>query len=177
MAQAKLGQADAGDNEVKLMTKLAPEWVRTRDPVIKSPARYHWTTAPTPSPLGGGGGQLFNFGNSIKCGKKAWNEIFYFEQKHPPWPHPWKLFIISRAFRETTRMTFGVCVCVCVRVCVRACMRACVCVHGISPSITGRILMKLRMDIPVHHAQCVWQTIEHRSRSRSPKTRKPLLEP
>ena len=52
--------------------------------------------------------------------------------------------IISRAFRETIRMTFGVCVCVCV------CM--CVCVQGISP---GRILMKLRMDIPVHHAQCV----------------------
>ena len=25
---AKLGQADAGDNEAKLMTKLAPEWVR-----------------------------------------------------------------------------------------------------------------------------------------------------
>ena len=23
---AKLGQADAGDNEAKLMTKLAPEW-------------------------------------------------------------------------------------------------------------------------------------------------------
>ena len=40
----------------------------------------------------------------------------------------------------------------------------CVCVQGISPSITGRILMKLRMDIPVHHAQCVWQTIEHRSK-------------
>ena len=31
----------------------------------------------------------------------------------------------------------------------------CVCVQGISPSITGRILMKRRMDIPVHHAQCV----------------------
>ena len=42
---AKLGQADAGDNEAKLMTKLAPEWVRTSDPVI-SPARYRWTTAP-----------------------------------------------------------------------------------------------------------------------------------
>ena len=49
-------------------------------------------------------------------------------------------------------MTFGVCVYVCV------------CVHGISPSITERILMKLCMDIPVHHAQCVWQTIEHRSK-------------
>ena len=29
------------------MTKLAPEWVRTIDPVIRSPARYRWTTAPT----------------------------------------------------------------------------------------------------------------------------------
>ena len=41
-----MGQADAGDNEAKLMTKLAPEWVRTSDPVIRSPARYRWTTAP-----------------------------------------------------------------------------------------------------------------------------------
>ena len=40
---AKLGQADAGDNEVKLMTKLAPEWIRTSDPVIRSRARYRWT--------------------------------------------------------------------------------------------------------------------------------------
>ena len=29
------------------MTKLAPEWVRTSDPVIRNPARYGWTTAPT----------------------------------------------------------------------------------------------------------------------------------
>ena len=43
-----MGQADAGDNEVKLMTKLAPGWVRTIDPMIKSPARYRWTTAPAP---------------------------------------------------------------------------------------------------------------------------------
>ena len=43
---AKLGQADDGDNEAKLMTKLSPEWVRTSDPVIRSPARYRWTTAP-----------------------------------------------------------------------------------------------------------------------------------
>ena len=28
------------------MTKLAPEWVRTNDPVIRSPARYRWATAP-----------------------------------------------------------------------------------------------------------------------------------
>ena len=28
------------------MTKLPPEWVRTSDPVIRSPARYRWTTAP-----------------------------------------------------------------------------------------------------------------------------------
>ena len=34
------------------MTKLAPEWVRTSDPVIRSPARYRWTTAP--APLSGG---------------------------------------------------------------------------------------------------------------------------
>ena len=65
------------------------------------------------------------------------------------------IWFISRAFCETIRMTFGVCVCVCVCMCVCVC----VCVQGISPSITGRILMKLRMDIPVHHAQCVWQTI------------------
>ena len=28
------------------MTKLAPELVRTSDPVIRSPARYRWPTAP-----------------------------------------------------------------------------------------------------------------------------------
>ena len=28
------------------MTKLAPEWVRTSDPVIRIPARYRWSTAP-----------------------------------------------------------------------------------------------------------------------------------
>ena len=28
------------------MTKFAPEWVRTSDPVIRSPVRYRWTTAP-----------------------------------------------------------------------------------------------------------------------------------
>ena len=43
---------NAGDNEAKLMTKLAPEWVRTRDPVIRSPARYRWTTAPAPGRRG-----------------------------------------------------------------------------------------------------------------------------
>ena len=31
---------------MRRMTKLAPEWVRTSDPVIRSPARYRWTTAP-----------------------------------------------------------------------------------------------------------------------------------
>ena len=46
IVEAKLGQADPGDNEAKLMTKLAPEWVRTSNPVIRSPARYRWTTAP-----------------------------------------------------------------------------------------------------------------------------------
>ena len=34
------------------MTKLAPEWVRTSDPVIRSPARYHWTTTPAPTKKG-----------------------------------------------------------------------------------------------------------------------------
>ena len=52
----KLGQADAGDNEAKLMTKLAPEWVRTSDPVIRSPARYRWTTAPASGWLRGSAG-------------------------------------------------------------------------------------------------------------------------
>ena len=33
------------------MTKLAPEWVRTSDPVIRSPARYRRTTAPAPHPF------------------------------------------------------------------------------------------------------------------------------
>ena len=32
------------------MTKLAPEWIRTSDPVIRSPARYRWTTAPAHYP-------------------------------------------------------------------------------------------------------------------------------
>ena len=45
------------------MTKLAPEWVRTSDPVIRSPARYRWTTAPSRLhdrrnvQVGGGGGR------------------------------------------------------------------------------------------------------------------------
>ena len=30
------------------MTKLSPEWVRTSDPVIRSPARYRWTNPPPP---------------------------------------------------------------------------------------------------------------------------------
>ena len=34
------------DKEAKLMTKLSPEWIRTSDTVIRSPARYRWTTAP-----------------------------------------------------------------------------------------------------------------------------------
>ena len=32
------------------MTKLAPEWVRTSYSVIRTPARYRWTTAPAPPP-------------------------------------------------------------------------------------------------------------------------------
>ena len=51
IVEARLGQADAGDNEAKLTTKLAPEWVRTSDPVIRSPARYRWTTAPAQTTL------------------------------------------------------------------------------------------------------------------------------
>ena len=39
-------QATAGDNEVKLMMKLATEWVRTTGLVIRSQARYFWITAP-----------------------------------------------------------------------------------------------------------------------------------
>ena len=37
------------------MMKLAPEWVRTSDPVIRSPARYRWTTAPAVGRTGGAG--------------------------------------------------------------------------------------------------------------------------
>ena len=46
---AKLGQAGARDNEVKLIMKHAPEreWVQTSDPVIRSPAPYRWTTSPS----------------------------------------------------------------------------------------------------------------------------------
>ena len=36
----ELGQSDTGDNEVKLMMKHAPEWVRTSDSVIRNPACY-----------------------------------------------------------------------------------------------------------------------------------------
>ena len=36
------------------MTKLAPEWVRTSDPVIRSPERYRWTTAPASDSRGKG---------------------------------------------------------------------------------------------------------------------------
>ena len=38
------------------MTKLAPEWVRTSYPVIRSPARYRWTTAPAKVPTISAGG-------------------------------------------------------------------------------------------------------------------------
>ena len=41
------------------MTKLAPEWVRTNDPVIRSPAVACWATATAPAPeqLGSNPGQ------------------------------------------------------------------------------------------------------------------------
>ena len=42
----KTGPIRRRDNEAKLITKLAPEWVRTSGPVIRSAARYRWTTAP-----------------------------------------------------------------------------------------------------------------------------------
>ena len=42
---ANLGQSSAGDIEVKLMMKYAPEWVRNSNPVIRSPALYLFTTA------------------------------------------------------------------------------------------------------------------------------------
>ena len=44
IAWAKMGQARAGDDEVKFM-KHAPEWVRTSDSVIRGPARYIWTSS------------------------------------------------------------------------------------------------------------------------------------
>ena len=47
---------------------------------------------------------------------------------------------------ETIIMTFGV---LCVYVCVSAAYHQLIMINN------GRILMKLRMDIPVHHAQCV----------------------
>ena len=37
---AKLDQASASDNEMKLVAKHAPKWVQTSDPVIIIPARY-----------------------------------------------------------------------------------------------------------------------------------------
>ena len=77
--------------------------------------------------------------------------------------HVFNSYFISRAFCETIRMTFGVCVCMCVCVCV------CVCVQGISHSITGRILMKLRMYIPVHHASPKGAKVYPASRRRSNK--------
>ena len=56
------------------MTKLAPEWVRTSDPVIRSPARYRWTTAPAldlvEGTLSGGGYetiQLHKFQAATEC--------------------------------------------------------------------------------------------------------------
>ena len=43
------------------MTNLAPEWVRTSDPVIRSPARYRWTTAPANMLIGMTMGQLDDY--------------------------------------------------------------------------------------------------------------------
>ena len=50
--------------QIKVHGLYAPEWVRTSDPVIRSPARYRWTTAPASvcyiqwGPLGSYGGKL-----------------------------------------------------------------------------------------------------------------------
>ena len=41
---AKLGQAQG---TLKLIMKHDPKWVQTSKPLIRSPARYHWTAAPT----------------------------------------------------------------------------------------------------------------------------------
>ena len=49
------------------MMKLAPEWVQsqTNDPVIRSPSRYRWTTAPASIYMnvleGGGGGDTMAY--------------------------------------------------------------------------------------------------------------------
>ena len=45
IAYGTLCQANTGDNELKLMMKHSPEWGRDSNPVIRSPARYPWTTA------------------------------------------------------------------------------------------------------------------------------------
>ena len=48
------------------MTKLAPEWVRTSDPVIRSPARYRWTTATASRRLLNGPESLFQIQICLK---------------------------------------------------------------------------------------------------------------
>ena len=66
------------------MTKLAPEWVRTSDPVIRSPARYRWTTAPASHIFGGvapgGGGIMGGVVRITQYIRKTWS--FYHLQ--PP---------------------------------------------------------------------------------------------
>ena len=46
-AHCLLCQADAGNNEAKVMMKHAPEWILTSDPVLRIPKHYMWTTGPT----------------------------------------------------------------------------------------------------------------------------------
>ena len=60
------------------MTKLAPEWVRTSDPVIRSPARYRWTTAPANRQKGeiGTNGKSSGKGNEYKTNRKR-KQIIY----------------------------------------------------------------------------------------------------
>ena len=50
------------------MTKLAPEWVRTNDPVIRSPARYRWATAPAPFGLCNAPATFERLMSQVMCG-------------------------------------------------------------------------------------------------------------
>ena len=60
------------------MTKLAPEWVQTSDPVIRSPARYRWTTAPADL----SGGELPTNANGRMSPIRAVEENIYLYPEH-----------------------------------------------------------------------------------------------
>ena len=70
------------------MTKLAPEWVRTSDPVIRSPARYRWTTAPAN-------------GNEGGCGvkEKEARQFVRILKKEGPF---WVFYRMQRSLRDET---------------------------------------------------------------------------